>query len=225
MQRSIRPHPTMFMLLCAILIQMVVSVPAHALIPSQNNNHRYINPDGSYSYYTGFSKDGYVKNTLPNEWLVSWDDDALRAGAIIIRSGVFWRVNRSVLNSPLPNNNCLKGTSPGGIVYYVTVPNTRGGFEQWLPNSTQTKTNNAVDAVPNFHMELSPMPSGRPDALIMLSYNSTIQQRTQDNKGTWSERYRYAYVGQGSPGAPFDPNQQCNQSDDQNNSNPAFANT
>ena len=118
-----------------LLIQPVLSSTTHALIPGYDHKHRYIKPDYTYAYYTT-TKEAYIKNTLPNEWgyAPTWHDNALQAGAVIIRSGVYWRVNRSALNSQYPNNNCYKGGS-GSTVYYRTVPTSRGGQEQWLPGS------------------------------------------------------------------------------------------
>src|SRR5947208_910022 len=89
---------------------------ANTLYASQpvfgNQNVRYINPDNTYSYYYA-DHEYYVKDTLPNEWIPSWSLDTLEAGAVIIRSGSYWRTNRSYLGSSYPNNNCYQG-----FVYY-----------------------------------------------------------------------------------------------------------
>jgi hypothetical protein len=213
----------MLMAFGGTLLLLLVSSPiAEALIPGYNHRHRYIRPDYTYAYYeTG--KESYIKNTLPNEWVPSWNAEALKAGAVIIRSGVYWRVNRSVLDSPWPNNNCYKGGS-GSTLYYRTVPTSRGGQEQWLPNSSQPSTNSATDATYGYHAERVNQPSGRPDKLVGLRYNSTIQNRTNNTTGTWLQRIRYAYVGPGAPGAPFNPNQECSQSDDQTSTDPIYPN-
>lgn len=202
------------------LLLLFASIPiAQALIPGSNHRHRYIRPDYTYAYYeTG--KESYIKDTLPNEWVPSWNAEALKAGAVIIRSGVYWRVNRSVLNSPWPNNNCYKGGSDSTL-YYRTVPTSRGGQEQWLPNSSQLSTNSATDATYGYHAERVNQPSGRPDKLVSLRYNSTIQNRTNNTTGTWLQRIRYAYLNMGSP---YDPNVECSQTDDQTDTDPIYPN-
>jgi hypothetical protein len=223
MNARIRTITLLLMLFCGLVVQFTGSNTTYALIPSDNHRQRYIEPNGSYTYWIS-DKEGYVKSTLPNEWFVSWSNESLQAGAVIIRSGVFWRVNRSVLGSSAPNNNCYKGGS-GSTLYYRTVPNTRGGEEEWIPYSGQTKTNTATDNTANYHAERVNLPSGRPDKLVGLRYNSTIQNRTESTTGGWLARVRYAYVGAGSPGSPFDPNLECSQEDDQTNSDPTYPNT
>lgn len=205
-----------------LLVWSIGSLKVQALIPSQNHRHRYIRPDYTYAYYET-SKEDYIKNTLPNEWLASWGNDTLKAGAVIIRSGVYWRVNRSVLSSPWPNNNCYQGGS-GSTLYYRTVPTSRGGQEQWVPGSSQTSTNAATDDTVGYHAERVSQPSGRPDKLVGLRYNSTIQNRTNNTTGTWLQRIRYAYVGSEAPGSPFNPNEECSQSDSQTSTDPTYPN-
>lgn len=203
----------------ALMALLALPPAARALIPSYNHRHRYIRPDYTFAYYET-SKESYIKNTLPNEWVPSWDAETLKAGAVIIRSGVYWRVNRSVLGSPWPNNNCYMGGS-GSTLYYRTVPTSRGGQEQWLPNSSQPSTNSATDATFGYHAERVNLPSGRPDKLVSLRYNSTIQNRTHNATGGWLERIRYAYLNMGSP---YDPNVECSQTDDQTNTDPIYPN-
>ncbi|HET89175.1 MAG TPA: hypothetical protein ENN99_00320 [Chloroflexi bacterium] len=210
---------TLITLGCALVALLASTPAAQALIPSSNHRHRYIRPDYTYAYYeTG--KESYIKNTLPNEWVASWDAETLKAGAVIIRSGVYWRVNRSVLGSPWPNNNYYKGGS-GSTLYYRTVPTSRGGQEQWLPNSSQSSTNSATDATYGYHAERVNLPSGRPDKLVGLRYNSTIQNRTHNATGSWLQRIRYAYLNMGSP---YDPNVECSQTDDQTSTDPIYPN-
>lgn len=150
----------------------------------------------------------------------SWDAETLKAGAVIIRSRVYWCMNRSSLNSSWPNNNCYEGGS-GSTRYYRTVPTSRGGQEQWLPNSGQSSTNSATDATHNYHAERVNQPSGRPDKLVGLRYNSTIQNRTNNTTGAWLQRIRYAYLNMGSP---YDPNVECSQTDDQTSTDPTYPN-
>lgn len=220
MNRRSRVSMMLAVLGLTLLLALILSSTANALIPGYKHHHRYINPDYTYSYYeTG--KEDYNKNTLPNEWYSTWDADTLQAGAVIIRSGVYWRVNRSVLDSSWLNNNCWKGGS-GSTLYYRTVPTSRGGQEQWLPNSSQTSTNSAIDATYGYHAELvSPSATPRPDNLVSLRYNSTIQNRTHNTTGNWLARIRYAYLNQGDP---YDPNHECSQIDDQTSTNPFYPN-
>jgi len=202
-------------------MQSFLSSGTRALIPGDNHRHKYIKPDYTYAYYET-SKESYVKNTLPNEWGYgsNWHDEALKAGAVMIRSGVYWRVNRSVLNSTWPNNNCWKGGS-GSTLYYRTVPTSRGGQEQWLPDSSQTRTNSATDATYGYHAERVSLPSGRPDKLVSLRYNATIQNRTNQATGTWLQRIRYAVLNMDKP---YDPNAECSQEDDQTDTDPTYPN-
>ncbi|MDW8069532.1 MAG: SpoIID/LytB domain-containing protein [Anaerolineae bacterium] len=211
--------------LCVLgILGITIGFPrfVQALIPPQNHRHRYIRPDYTYAYYET-SKEDYIKNTLPNEWVPSWNTEALKAGAVIIRSGVYWRVNRSVLGSPWPNNNCYIGGS-GSTLYYRTVPTSRGGQEQWLPGSSQSSTNAATDATVGYHAERVQQLANRPDKLVSLRYNSTIQNRTNNTTGTWLQRIRYAYVGSGAPGEPFNPNVECSQVDSQTGTDPIYPN-
>jgi len=186
---------------------------------------KYITPSYDVQIWTT-SKEVYIKNTLPNEWVPGWDANALKAGAVIIRSGVYWRVNRSVLGSGWPNNNCYEGEYgwPVSQHYYRTAPTSRGGEEQFVPNSSQPETNSAVDGTYGYHAERVSLPSDRPDKLVPLRYNSTIQNRTQNAAGTWLQRVRDAYLGQGAPGEPYDPNQECSQEDDQTSTDPTYVN-
>jgi len=192
---------------------------AQAIFPAGNHLFRYIQSNGSYAYYSS-NKETYIKNTLPNEWIASWPSETLKAGAVIIRSGVYWRQNRSLLGSLWPNNNCYQ-TGSGGTISYVTVPNSRGGYEEWLPNSMQSSTNAATNNTAFYHPERVSLPSGRPDKLVGLRYNSTIQNRTNSGSGGWIAKIRYAYLNLGSP---YDPNVQCSQIDDQTSSDPLYTN-
>lgn len=202
------------------------SIPARdaeALVPSGDHVIRYIEANGSYTYPILMSTSTYVRNVLPNEWLLSWSDDSLRAGATIIRSGTYWMKRRSEIGATWPNNNCWGDTSPD-VNWYVTVPNSRGGYEEYVPSSNQSKSDSAEQYTSQYHAERSTTPSGRPDALVGLRYNSTVQQRTENTSGSFVDRIRYAYVGSGSQGAPYNPNQQCSQEDSQTSSDPVYIN-
>lgn len=169
--------------------------------------------------------ESYVKDTLPNEWVPSWNAEALKAGAVIIRSGIYWRVNRFRLGAGFPNNNCYQGTycytftnPPICINYDTKAPLQYGGVENFFPDSQYrvqgaSNTNAAVNATFQYHAETLNTISGRPDQFIMLRYNSTIQNRTNGTTGGWLDRIWYAYTGAGHPGSPLNPNVNCNQTD------------
>jgi len=160
---------------------------------------------------------------LPNEWIASWGSDTLKAGAVIIRSGVYWRMNRSIFNTPFPNNNCYKGGS-GATLYYRTAPRSRGGQEQWVPGSTHPNTAAATDATVNYHAEWVTTPSGQPDKLVPHRYGSGIQNNTNTGTGTWTQRIRYAYIT-AAPGSPYNPNTDCSQAaKTQSNTDPTYPN-
>lgn len=176
------------------------------------------------------------KDTLPNEWVASWNPEALKAGAVIIRSGPYWRIRRSDLGSVFPNNNCHQGVycftvmgSPVCLFYYNDAPNSQGGHENFLPDSHwhhpgAPNTNPAVDATFQYHAERVNIPAGRPDALVPLRYNDVIQIRTNQTTGTWVDRIRYAYIGAGPLGDPYNPNHDCSQLDSWSPTDPAFPN-
>lgn len=55
-------------------------------------------PNGYVIAYEDVPLEEYVKNTLPNEWVAGYDDyDALKAGAVAIRTYALNRIHRSVL--------------------------------------------------------------------------------------------------------------------------------
>lgn len=75
----------------------------------------------------------YVENTLPNEWIPSWDGEALKAGAVAVTSYAWFWV-----------------THFGG--YYQTPANCFDltddtNFQVYRAGSAQTRTNDAVTAV------------------------------------------------------------------------------
>jgi hypothetical protein len=188
-----------------------------AATPSRGITYvRFFEADGSTTYWqTG--AETYIHETLPNEWSPSWDSETLKAGAVIIRSGLFWRINRTYLASSYPYNNCYKG-SAGSAVWDVSAPLTRGGHEQWIPYSSQTTTDSAINATTYNHAE-TVNSAGRPDAFVSLRYAAGIQNRTLAGSGTWLSKIRYAYLNYG---APYDPNQDCNQTDDQTSTDPSY---
>jgi hypothetical protein len=188
--------------------------------PTSLHYTHYTHPDGSVTVYQN-GAEVYVKETLPNEWYGSWSAITLQAGAVIIRSGTFWRINRSVLNSSYPNNNCYRGSSPGLHDWYREAPQTRGGDENFIPFSGMATTNSATDSTANIHADRVTIPSGRPDAFMPHRYNSTIQTRTRDCAGaTYHEKIRCAVLDRGRP---YDPNEECSQVDDLTTTDPRYA--
>jgi Stage II sporulation protein len=192
------------------LLAFLLPVCGEATQPSREITYiRYILPGtNTYSYwYSG--RETYIKDTLPNEWFPSWDAETLKAGAVIIRSGVWWRIDRTDLASPVPHNNCYQG--PNGL-FDVTDPNSRvgsngkPGHEQWIPYSSKPATSTAVDATQYYHAETNT--SGRPDSLVSLSYTNVIQNRSHTASGTFLSKVLAAYQG---AGPPFDPDTDCSE--------------
>jgi len=209
----------------------VISVPNHvqALIPSNQQYVRFLFSDGSFAYFYP-TNEAYVKDTLPNEWIASWPIRAVRAGAVIIRSGAYWRTNRSILQSGYPYNNCYYGAA-GGYPWYVKAPyqdpithQNLGGHEQYIPGSAQTRTNAATDSTLRYHAETVAL-GNRPDKLVTLLYNSTIQTRTRDGSGSWTARIRYAYNGPGHPTVPYNPNKECGEEIPISDTDPVYPNS
>lgn len=179
---------------------------------------RYIREDGTLAYVASGLEE-YVKDTLPHEWpLSNVSPDALQAGAVIIRSGVYWRVNRSFLGATFPNNNCYEGES-GGHIWYRTAPNTRfydgkKGQEEFHPNSGDPLTDAAVDATFQYHGELLSRPTNRPDPFVGLRYAAqTITLATVNAEGDWLERIESAYSA-APRGSDYNPNSECSQVDE-----------
>lgn len=216
------PLMALFALGSVLLALFFATRPAQAIIPSDIQYVKYIPPNNVVEYW-GVTNEEFVQNTLPNEWLSSWSDTAWRAGAVIIRSEAYWRTNRTILGSPYPNNNCYK-LNEGGYTLYLTAPLNKGGHENFIPQSETSKSISATSATYRYHAERVSLPSGRPDKLVSLRYNSVIQSRTQSGSGTWLQRIRYAYNGAGHPGWPYNPNAECNQTDSHTNSDPVYPN-
>ena len=218
----------------ALLLTLASNSTARALIPS--GKHRVAYRSGGSLLHYEQSKDDYIRHVLPYEWMLSAsDDDALRAGAVIIRSGVYWRVNRSVLFPDFqhyqgyPHNNCYMG-SHNSWVYYTIAPDQ----ENWNPyewdeqanpgNPNQMRVQTCVNDTYGYHAEYINQPAGWPDPLITLRYNNGIQDRTIQGTGVWQALIWYAYRGDGSQGSPYNPNLVCNESTDLTNNYPIWRN-
>lgn len=65
----------------------------------------------------------------------------------------------------------------------------------------------------------------RPDKLVTLLYNSTIQTRTRDGSGSWTARIRYAYNGPGHPTVPYNPNKECGEEIPISDTDPVYPNS
>lgn len=74
----------------------------------------------------------YVENVLPNEWVPSWDGEALKAGAVAAKSYAWFWVNHygGYLNTRTPST-CFDVTDDTF-------------FQVYRANSAQTRTNDAV---------------------------------------------------------------------------------
>jgi hypothetical protein len=200
-----------FVLAIACFCSSLLNAPTHAraAVPPWNIVVRYTTPSYSYVTYSLWIED-YVKQTLPNEWIPSWNPSALQAGAVIIRSGAYWMTQRSVYQNGYPNNNCYGF----GSQYYVTAPNSRGGYEQFVPGSSQASTNSATDAVYPGHAETVVLAPGRPDKFIGVRHNAGQQSSTQSASGDWLARFRAVYNNT--------TNAQCSQTDFFSPANPYF---
>lgn len=77
--------------------------------------------------------ENYVENVLPNEWVSSWDGEALKAGAVAVKSyGWFW-VN---------HYGGYYGATPSSTNCFDVTDDTN--FQVYRANSAQTRTNDAV---------------------------------------------------------------------------------
>ncbi|RGC68526.1 Stage II sporulation protein [Micromonospora sp. MW-13] len=73
----------------------------------------------------------YVKNVLPNEWVTSWPDASLEAGAVAVKSyGWYWALHST-------------RKTPGGQCYDVRDDTAD---QVYRPSSAQASTSSAVDS-------------------------------------------------------------------------------
>src|SRR5690242_12075663 len=73
----------------------------------------------------------YVKNVLPNEWVTSWPDASLEAGAVAVKSYAWYWALHSTRKTP------------GGQCYDVRDDT---GDQVYKPSSAQASTSSAVDS-------------------------------------------------------------------------------
>lgn len=81
----------------ALMMTVGVAVPAHAQVETHTIDNTsypsvirvairpYNNPRGPISYVQTLGFQEYCEDVLPNEWVPSWDQESLRAGAIAIK--------------------------------------------------------------------------------------------------------------------------------------------
>lgn len=79
----------------------------------------------------------YVKNVLPNEWIASWEMEALKAGAIAAKNYGWRKINVGARHYLKDKHNLSK--------YPDVVDNTCD--QVYLPNSSRDRTNVAVDVI------------------------------------------------------------------------------
>ncbi|GAB2483756.1 SpoIID/LytB domain-containing protein [Jatrophihabitans fulvus] len=132
----------------------------------------------------------YVKNVLPNEWKASWDADALKAGAMAVKSfGWYWALHSD------------RKTSDGRC--FDVYDDTRS--QVYKPGSAVTSTSNAVDATwgtrlarsghvlqAHYCATTTACGSSYVDGDWMSQYGS--QDRAEEGKG-WQTILRYYYDG------------------------------
>ncbi len=134
-----------------------------------------IESSGTY-YYNPPSSTDYVADTLCNEWLCSWHDHALYAGAVSIRSAAFWEMSRRWDTT----KNCHARLVNGG--YYDTQSSYIDGEtdQRYVHGSAVDRYGSRplsiVGGVPDWHGHYS---SGSSTDYIYTAYGSTIQNETE----------------------------------------------
>lgn len=81
--------------------------------------------------------DAYAKDVLPNEWYASWKSEALKAGAITIKTYAWY-------NATYPRKPATD--------YGAHLTDKWENYQHYVPNSGQKTTNAAVDAVSGIFM-------------------------------------------------------------------------
>lgn len=90
-----------------------------------------LNKTGNNAIVT-VSMTSYMKNVLPNEWIPSWNTEALKAGAYCVKMVGIYRAI-----SPM--------SSAGGY-------NLTQSTQMYKPNSSYASTSNAIDSISNSGM-------------------------------------------------------------------------
>ncbi|KAA8746966.1 SpoIID/LytB domain-containing protein [Paenibacillus sp. UASWS1643] len=86
---------------------------------------------------TNIGFDTYAKNVLPNEWYGSWKSESLKAGAVTIKTYAWY-------NATYPRKPATD--------YGAHLTDRWQNYQHYVPNSGQTTTNNAVNAVSGIFM-------------------------------------------------------------------------
>lgn len=70
MKNHISSIVTQVTVILMIFVHLMTINVVQAIVPSGNHTHKYLDGKGGYIIYT-VTRESYVKDTLPNEWLVS----------------------------------------------------------------------------------------------------------------------------------------------------------
>ncbi len=109
----------------------------------------------------------YVKNVLPNEWITSWPNASLDAGAMAVKSyGWYWALHST-------------RTTPGGACYDVRDDTSD---QVYKPSSAVTSTSNAVDRTWGTRMT-------RSGNILQAHYCSTSTACGAWVDGNWMSQY------------------------------------
>lgn len=84
--------------------------------------------------------DAYTKDLLPNEWYASWEEEALKAGAIAIKTYAWY-------NATYPRKPATD--------YNAHLTDKWQNYQHYVPNSGTTETDTAVDDVSGIFMRNS----------------------------------------------------------------------
>ncbi|MBR7744465.1 peptidase inhibitor family I36 protein, partial [Phycicoccus sp. BSK3Z-2] len=109
----------------------------------------------------------YVKNVLPNEWITSWPQESLRAGAVAVKSYAwYWALNST-------------RDTPWGQCYDVRDDT---GDQVYRPGTATTSTNAAVDATWGTRMT-------RDGRVLRAHYCATRTACSAWTDGNWMSQY------------------------------------
>ncbi|WP_431681308.1 SpoIID/LytB domain-containing protein [Kitasatospora sp. KL5] len=109
----------------------------------------------------------YVQDVLANEWIPSWQPDALKAGAMAAKTYAWYQVNH------------WRGGSYGGTCYNV---DDSINYQRYIPGSATAATNAAVAATWNTVMT-------RNGSVFQASYQATLTNNPSEACGSGLSRY------------------------------------
>lgn len=156
--------------LLILMLSNLIAVSPTAAAPSYGTTAIGVQEIETYGtfYYSPPSSTDYVADTLCNEWLCSWNDQALYAGTAIIRSIAFWELNRS------PGYNCHGAYAPNGFYYHTQSAYYDSGTDQrYIYGSAPQRALAIVGSLPDWHINYN-------GDYVYSDYGSVIQNRTQD---------------------------------------------